>query len=166
MTLREGEAIYGVDYFDGLVARPIPPTPTPYHRFNYTTKQWEDPRTLQDRKDAKWSEIKQAREAAIDSPLITPYGVFDAYPDASANIIKSVLLANNLVGLGYPVAIKFTLADNTVVTLDATGMVQVGLMLAAREQTLRAKATALRAQIDAAQSLAVLDAVVWTVLPV
>lgn len=135
--------------------------PSPDHVFNYTTKLWMDPRTLADHKATQWAIIKAAREAALAAPLITPYGVFDATPDASANIIKSVLLANNMVALGYPVAINFTLADNTVVVLDATGMVQVGLVLAAREQTIRAKATTLRARIEAATSVVDVAAVVW-----
>ncbi|MBC7618011.1 MAG: DUF4376 domain-containing protein [Candidatus Saccharibacteria bacterium] len=166
VLVQPGQAVLpDQDFTNGWIADgvnyPLPAVPTPFHVFNYTTKQWEDPRTLQDRKDAKWAEIKQAREAAIDSPLITPYGVFDAYPDASANIIKSVLLANNLVDLGYPVAIDFTLADNTVVTLNATGMVQVGLVMAAREQAARTKATTLREQINSATSDVQVGQIVW-----
>lgn len=110
---------------------------------------------------AKWTDIKLAREAALAAPLQTAYGTFDATPAASANIIKSVLLANNLSAMGQPVAIDFTLANNTVVTLDAAAMIAVGLTLAGREQTIRAKATTLRAQIEAATTQAQVEAVVW-----
>lgn len=131
------------------------------HVWNWDAQAWQDPRTLADLKADKWAEVKQARETALAAPLVTPFGVFDADEKGSANIIKSVLLANNLAALGYPVAIDFTLADNTQVVLDAPAMVQVGLLLAGREQTIRAHATVLRGQIDAADSPEALETFAW-----
>lgn len=139
----------------------MPPKPTTNHVFDYAVKSWVDPRTLGEQKSAQWTRIKQAREAALTAPLSTPYGVFDADEAASASILKSVLLANNLAALGQPVAIAFTLADNTVVVLDAGQMVRVGLLLAAREQTIRATATALRTRIEQATTPAEVEAVAW-----
>jgi hypothetical protein len=45
----------------------VPPRPTEHHVFNYTTKQWEDPRTLADLKAAKNQAINLARAAANQS---------------------------------------------------------------------------------------------------
>ncbi len=158
-----GEANLTDQYHDLVTNLPVdkPAKPSPHHKFNYTTKQWQDPRTLADLKTAKWIEIKQARDAAIAEPLPTPFGVFDADLGSSAKISQAVLLANNLTALGMAVAIDFTLADNTVARLDAAKMVQVGLALAGREQAVRAKATLLRAQIEAATTKAAVEAVVW-----
>ena len=111
-------------------------------------------------KAAKWQEVKLARMNAIAAPLKTPYGTFDANPDASLNIVKAVLLAQTLANVGQPVAIDFTLADNTVVTLDAKQMIEVGLSLSAREQEARSKATEIRAQIDFAKTFEQLNALI------
>jgi hypothetical protein len=163
---QDGQAVLdGFSHFSGWITGGLhctqPAQPSRHHTFDWTTKTWQDLRTLQDLQDEQWEAIKQAREAALAAPLITPYGVFDADPVASANIIKSVLLANNLTALGYPVAIDFTLYDNSVVVLDAPAMVQVGLLLAAREQEIRAHATALRAQIESATTVQAVAAVAW-----
>jgi len=159
----EGLVDQALQYHDIVSGQPvdIPAKPSPHHIFNYTTKQWQDPRILADFKAAKWVEIKTARDAAIAAPLPTPFGVFDADLGSSAKISQAVLLANNLTALGMPVEIDFTLADNSVVRLDAAKMVQVGLALAGREQAVRAKATLLRAQIEAAATAADVEAIAW-----
>ena len=97
--------------------------------------------------DSKWEEIKGLREAALCAPLVTPFGVFDASPISQANILKACQLASTLVTMGQPVAINFTLHDNTVVVMDGQSMVMVGLMLGQREQEIRSHATYLRSRI-------------------
>jgi hypothetical protein len=110
-----------------------------------------------------WERIKRDRAEATAKPLQTPYGVFDAHEEGVNNISRSVLLANNMVALGLPVAINFTLADNTTVTLNAMQMVMVGLLLGQQVLTVRGIATALRAQIYAEENnnQARLDTIVW-----
>lgn len=129
-------------------------------RWDNTAMAWLDLRDLAQLRADKWAEVKAAREAALAAPLATPLGTFDADERGSASIVKSVLLANNLSALGYPVAIDFTLADNSTVVLDAAAMVQVGLALASREQLLRARASVLREQIASA-SAAELPTLYW-----
>jgi hypothetical protein len=51
---------------DGEVVA-LPVKPTDNHVFNYTTKQWEDPRTLADLKAAKNGAINRARAVANSS---------------------------------------------------------------------------------------------------
>lgn len=121
-------------------------------RWDNALMAWVDLRDLAALKADKWAEVKQAREAAQTAPLVTPFGVFDADEAAQSNITRAVLLANNLLALGYPVAIDFTLHDNSVRVMDAPAMVQVGLILGGRVQTVRAHATVLRAQIEAASA--------------
>lgn len=128
----------------------MPARPGSHHAFDWAAKEWADPRTLQDLRDAKWAEIKQARAAAFTAPLVTPFGIFQADDEGQENISRAVLLANNLTALGYPVGIDFTLADDTIRVMNAPAMVQVGLLLGGRVQLIRAHATALRAQIESA----------------
>jgi len=139
----------------------MPPQPSHHHVFNYTTKQWEDPRTLQDFKDQQWSAIKQARSSAIDAPLVTPYGTFDSDAAGRTSITDAVLLANNLTAMSMPVAIEFTLSDNTSVTLNAEQMVHVGMLLGQKVQTAHPRSQTMRAQIETATTVAEVEAVVW-----
>lgn len=148
-------------YVDAGQLCTMPARPGPNHQFNWTTKQWQDPRTLGDFKDARWEIIKAAREAELLSPLITPFGVFDGDAKGQTNISRSVLLANNLTSLGYPVEIEYTLADDTVKLMDAPSMIQVGLMLGMREKAVRNKATSLRTAIGNALDTVALGAIVW-----
>ena len=166
--LQSGEAYLEVDGGDdashyveagAMVAKVLRPSDD--HVFDYDTKTWIDPRTLQQLKAAKWAGIKVARNKEIVSPLVTNYGVFDADEKAANNITKAVVLAQTLASVGQPVAIGYTLANNTVVTLGLSEMVTVGLTLAGREQSVRNKATGLRALIESASTESALAGVTW-----
>ena len=40
---------------------PLPPRPSQHHQFNYTTKQWEDPRTAA----TEWVQVRSKRDALL-----------------------------------------------------------------------------------------------------
>ena len=138
----------GTQYHDRLTNSPVSmgERPSMIHVFDFVNKEWIDPRNVSQLAAAKWEEIKVARQAAIDAPLITPFGVFDANTAKGdqLNITNAVLLANNLTAMGFPVEIEFTLYDNTVLILDAPMAIQVGLLLGAQIKAARNRATALR----------------------
>lgn len=140
-----------------------PTQPSEHHVFNWVTKQWEDPRTVQDFKDAKWVSIKEAREAAINAPLITPYGTFDSDPKSRQNITDAILLLKSLEDLGSPGTIDFTLADDTARTLNTAEMVMVGLLLGQKIQAAHAQARALRGALDLATTKEEVEAITWQV---
>lgn len=156
-------------YFDGVAVVAYTPdqlqrkSERPNHTATWddSTMEWVDTRTLQDLKDAKWGQIKAAREAAIDAPLSTPFGDFDSDERAQKSITDAVLMLQSLESLGTPGTIDFTLFDNSVVTLDTAQMVQVGLLLGQKVQAAYTLARALRLQIDAATTPAEVAAVVW-----
>jgi hypothetical protein len=157
----DGEFKQDAFYLSNTSLVPILAKPSPHHTFNYTTKQWQDPRTLQDFKDQQWSAIKQARSSAIDAPLVTPYGTFDSDAAGRTSITDAVLLANNLTAMSMPVAIEFTLSDNTSVTLNAEQMAHVGMLLGQKVQTAHPRSQTMRAQIETATTVAEVEAVVW-----
>lgn len=136
----------------------VPAQPSGAYVFDWTTKQWYDPRTLQDLKDEHWTLMKLARAAAIDAPLPTPYGVFDSDASARTSITDAVLMLQKVGPAG---TIDFTLADNTVVTLTTAQMVQVGLLLGQKVQQAYTIARARRTQIEAATTPAEVEAVTW-----
>ena len=125
------------------------------------TMQWSDDRTLGQRKADKWAEIKLARAAGIDAPMATPFGTFDCAGTAFTSITAAAQMASALMASGQSIAIDFTLADNSTVTLTPANMVSVGLLLGAKVQAIYAIARTLRTQTDAANSAAQLDALKW-----
>jgi len=122
----------------------IPAAPSVYHVFNWEVKKWQYPKTLDNFQLSKWAEIKAARLAASEQPLITPYGVFDAKEKDQRNIKDQLLIANTLTALGAPVEIPFTLYDNTVLIMNADMIMQVVLLLNAQIKDARNRATELR----------------------
>jgi hypothetical protein len=144
-------------YIENGVAILIPVKPSENHTFNYTTKQWEDPRTLQDIKDAQWALIKQSRTLAEYSGFTWDGSTFDSDAISQNRITGAVTLAQ----LSPSFTIDWTLRNNTVRTLGQTDMLQVGAALGVHVQTQFTKGQALRAQIYAATTVAEVEAVVW-----
>lgn len=140
---------------------PMPEIPSKFHVFNYDMQQWVDARTLEELKVDRWINIKSAREASIDAPLQTPYGIFDSDATARSNISDAVLLVQTLQSIGQSAGIDFTLANNTVVTLTQSEMITVGLLLGQKVQQARGIATALRAELDSATTPAEVEAITW-----
>jgi hypothetical protein len=135
--------------------------PSSFHKLNLDTYVWVDPRTLQDHKNAKWLEIKQARGVALDALLTTPYGVFDSHIESRNAILSAVVMLQTLQGLGTPSTIDFTLASNDVVTLSTSDMVSVGLALGEKVQASHNKGRTLRAQINAATTEVEVGSISW-----
>ncbi len=139
----------------------LPERPGQHWEFNWETKQWEDPRTLDDLKAAQWTQIKAARETAINAPLETPYGTVDSGPDDRGNITDAVMLLQTMESLGTPITIEFTMFDNTPITLTTAQMVHIGLLLGQKVQAAYVRSQACRAAINAATTKEEVEAVVW-----
>jgi len=131
--------------------------PTPNHIFNYVTKQWEDPRTLQELKDTQWASIKRFRSAAEYAGFTWDGSTFDSDAVSQNRITGAVTLAQ----LSSAFTIDWTLATNQVRTLNQSEMLQVGAALGVHVQTQFAKGQSLRVQIDAATTQAEVEAIVW-----
>ena len=151
----------GEDYIDSGAVTTRAVCPSSDHVFNWNTKQWADPRTLQDLKDAAWERIKAARGTYIDLPLVTPYGTFDSGAKDRINITDAILLLQTLTSLGTPTSIVFTLANNSTQTLNTAEMVTVGLLLGQKVQAAHANARVRRAEIEASTTKEQIDAIVW-----
>lgn len=141
---------------------PYPEKPSQFHVFDFNAGTYSDPRTLQDFKDLKWREIKQARTAYLNSPITTPYGVFDGDPTSQDNIKGAIQLSDKLLAFSQPSDITFTLADNSRVTLTNAELNTVGFVLGAKTNAAHEASSILRTQIDAATTREELDLIVWT----
>lgn len=116
-----------------------------------SAKRWMRRPLLKKLKADRWGEAKEARQAALDAPLVTAYGEFD-HDERARTAIATSAQACAVTCDG----IAFTLADNTLVQLTAAQMNEVWVASHARLQAVRARAEDLRAAIDAALSAEVL----------
>ena len=134
-----------------------PDAPSLHHVFNYTTKQWEDPRTLADLKSAQWVTIKRARSAAEYAGFTWDGSTFDSDAISQNRITGAVTLAQ----LSPNFTIHWTLANNSTRTLSQADMIAVGVALGQHVQAQFTKAQGLRVQIEAATSWEQVAAVMW-----
>jgi hypothetical protein len=141
---------------DGVVL-PITGAPSEHHIFDYTTKQWIDPRTLADFKSAQWATIKQARELVEFGGFVWDGSEFDSDAISQQRIQGLVHIAN----LDPAMSVQWTLADNTTRTLTSADAVQVGKELAAHVNEAHMKARVLREAIEAATTPEAVQAITW-----
>ena len=158
-----GNYDYRLGYISNRTFVEFPPPPASYYVWDWTTHTWVNPRTLQFYKDRKWEEIKLSRDAAINAPLDTPYGVFDADPESRSNIANAVLYLQTLEQQGTPGTVNWTLEDNTTITLNYQEMSNVGLLLGQRTNAAYDTARALRLEIDVATTIEEVEAIHWPV---
>lgn len=144
-------------YFEDDQFVPIPARPSIHHVFDYATKQWVDPRTLEDLKAQRWREIRGARDAAEFGGFTWDGSTFDSDAMSQSRIMGAAQLAQ----LDPAFTIDWTLADNSVRNLSAADMVAVGVALGQHVATQHATARTLRAQIQAATTAAEVEAVSW-----
>ena len=166
-NFKEGKLRTGLDWYVEGEVIPLPERPSMQHVFNYSTRVWEDPRTLQDLKDAKWEEVKRWREAATVAPLlVTRFGVFDGDAAGMDNIKSTVLGLREAAEIGAaPATVTWTLNDNSTVDLTPVEFSEIAAMLLARGDAAHQRARVLRDQIEAATTQADLEVVQWEVLP-
>jgi hypothetical protein len=150
-------------YISNGVPVPFPPQPTPDYIFEWNTHTWTDPRTIEQVRLDQWEVIKASRSVTLTSPLITPYGTFDADPASQKNITDAIALMQVLEATGSPQTVEFTLADNTVVMLTTQQMIEVGVLLGTRTQGIYSTSRALREQLEYATTIQEVQSVVWPV---
>ena len=106
--------------------------------------------------------INAARDAAQDGGCDTPSGRFDSAP-RSREFLNGAALAATLAGMNsQPFTINWTLANNSVVTLDGPQIIAAGLAVAAWVDSVHQRAVVLKSRIDAAETTAAISAIVWS----
>lgn len=152
----------GLDFYvDGGEYRPMPARPSPLHVFDWAAKAWMDP-ALDELRAVAWGRIKRAREAAMLLPVETPMGAFDADPESVVKL-TAVLASLPYQHAGW--AVDWTLADNTVATLDAPTFGAVATAVLAYGDEVHQIGRALRAQLDEATTPEAVEAVRWPAPP-
>ena len=108
-------------YRDGWVE--MPAQPSPHFIFNYEIKQWVDPRSLDEIKFQKWTEIKFERDQLEFGGFEFEGGVYDSDQVSQGRIMGAVSAG---------VDQTWTLADNTTAELSASQLQQLYAALQAR----------------------------------
>lgn len=146
-------------YHDGTDVVRVPDSPGEWYEWNWVTKVWEDPRTLDDLKAEKCAEVKKWRDAREFGPFTYNGMTFDGDLDAQRRLSVLASAAKSAIAAGYTFTKDFTLADNSVVQLTAEDFVGIEMaklwQVDAAFQEYRAK----KAQIEAAATLEDLEGI-------
>lgn len=132
--------------------------PQPWLTWSNDTFQWVDARNLEQLRAAKWNQIKAARDAAEFGGFTWDGSAFDSDLTSQSRIQGAAQLAA-LAPTTF--SIDWTLADNSVRTLNAAQMTAVGEALGAHVATQHAIGRTLRTAIEAATTPGELDAIAW-----
>jgi hypothetical protein len=123
---------------------------------------WEDPRpghaVLAEAKTRAWADVKAARSAAINGPITTPLGRFDADPSSRAAIADALSLRQLVAADACDEVVTWTTADNQSVSLTLAQLADVAQCIARRTQHAYEVARLLREQIDQAPDIAAVNA--------
>lgn len=150
---------YGRDevWIDAGVPVPYPPRPSQCANLDHATKQWTDPRTLEQVQTMVWEGMKVLRFQKEAAGFTWDGSVFDSDQISQSRIMGAVQLAE----MNPEFEIPWTLEDNTVRVLSASNMKAVGAALGSHVATIFARAQELRAEIYAATTIAAVEAVTW-----
>ena len=111
--------ILSTDYFDSATSTfvSIGESLSKHHTFDYTTKQWVDPRSLDDIKAQKWAEIKSQRDQLEFGGFNFDGNIYDSDQVSQGRIMGAAAAAW--------VDQTWTLANNTTVELTALQLKQL-----------------------------------------
>lgn len=147
-------------YFADGVFHAYPLRPTTIHVFNWSTKQWEDQRTLQEIRDARWESIKDERDKQEAGLFEWGGHVFQADKERVNGAVTGALIAQ---AAGQPYTDTWTLADNSTIPVSGSDIIAMGIALLQHVSACHAKGRVLRNQIyQVAQTIEDVQAVEWT----
>ena len=147
-------------YYDGVVVS-LPAQPSEFHKFNYEARQWVDQRTFEDLREAKWVEIKLARDVAEFGGFTWSGHQFDTDENSRNRIMGAVQLASIALANGIPYSNEWTLKDNSVLLFSAAEMIDLGLNLGHYVNRVHSYGRILRLRKDEAATVEALNAIHW-----
>lgn len=117
-------------------------------------------------KERRWNEIKQLRDKKEASGFPYLGKTFDSDPRSVQRIVGVVLAAQAAAASGEDFLIDWTVADNSVAVLNAQMAIGMPVALASFAGRLHAISRGLRDQIEAAETVEDVEAVVWPSDPI
>lgn len=107
----------------------------------------------------RWTLVKAARDRAEWGGCTTGLGRMDTDPDSQRKLSGAVQMAMIAQAAGTAFAIDWTMQDNSSVVHDALAMIAAGVAVGQHVAACHAAALVKRAEIDAADSAAAIEAV-------
>ena len=131
------------DYFDSDMHDfvSVGEAPSNYHEFDYSFKQWIDPRTLDEIKAQKWVEIKSQRDQLEFGGFEFDGGIYDSDQVSQGRIMGAAAAGLDQV---------WTLSDNTTVELSASQLQQLYVTLQLHIASVHERGRIARAAIESA----------------
>lgn len=124
--------------------------PSTIHQFDYTEKEWVDPRSLEEIKEEKWNQIKLQRNRL-------EFGGFEFEGNTFDSDIPSQSRIATATSLGFEV--EWTTKDNSSVELSSDQLKSLQIALARHVNDLHEKARKVRAKIAEASTKEEVEAV-------
>lgn len=167
LLLQPGQALLqGQEFTDGWLDGgqhfTPPAAPSFHHVFNYTNKQWEDPRSLQDLKTAKNLYISASRLKANQSTFTFTGKQIAVDPLSRGDIdaVHGIVVLSN--GMPDKWVGGWKAVDNTFVSIpDVATWALFYKSMVGQGSINFAHAQDLKAQLAAATTIAEVDAIVW-----
>jgi hypothetical protein len=144
-------------YIQNKVLKKIPSCPSPNHIFDYTVKQWVDPRILPQLKLDKWAEIKKERDTTETSGFIWNSLVFDSDTKSQQRIQSAAQQAQ----LNRTLIFNWVLANNESVELTSIQILELYIQLGKFIQANFEKARVIRNQIELCNTAEELSNISW-----
>ncbi|WP_370681025.1 DUF4376 domain-containing protein [Comamonas sp. GB3 AK4-5] len=117
---------------------------------------------LENSQARKWTEIKAECDALESGGFdLAGVGRFDSDAESRARIVGAAMAAKIARDAGQAYAIRWTLADNTTVELDADGAIDVGFALLAHTDGIHQRSRVLYAAIQGAETADAVAAIRW-----
>ena len=143
-----------LSYWDFVLSNwvALPPKPADNYIFNYVTKQWVDPRTIDVIKSQKWTEIKSKRDDFEFGIFEFEGNIYDSDQVSQARIMGAVMAQVDQV---------WTLANNTTVDLTASQLMQLYQALQVHIASAHERGRIAREAIQAATTKEQIEAIVF-----
>jgi hypothetical protein len=144
-------------FYDGTDVTLLPPKPFESYILDRLTRQWVDPRNLQDYKSVKWAELKQARNQAEYSGFYWKGFLFDSDALSQQRITNAVILAQ----IDSSFSVNWILADNTTRLLNASELKEISGELVTHVTKQFSRTQALRSALNSATTKHEVEAINW-----
>ena len=118
-------------YWDGEVFILKPPPPSAHHIFDYTTKQWEDPRGVKELQAEYLAAVEKEKVVRKAAPIFYEGHLVDAHTTAQTNITNKLNELNAIEALGLSaesIALYWRVADNSSVEFDSLASMKAWLL--------------------------------------
>jgi len=135
-------------YQDGWLE--MPAQPSPHHTFDYTTKQWIDPRSIDEIKAQKWAELKSQRNQLEFGGFEFDGNIYDSDQVSQGRIMGAA---------AAEVDQTWTLADNSTVELTAQQLKELYAALQAHIAGVHERGRIARQKIETALTYEEIEAV-------